>query len=740
MINEEKPKKPVSKSASKKAIESGPKKATPKSPRAKKTPETSKKTANTAKIPSKETARKRATNSSPAKTSLTSAKPAQSASKAASINTARSSAASASSSAASPSQKTPHKHSFSFGYLSILFISAAFLGAAIFFINHPWGEYVFRNPFAGLKTIKHTVEKKLFTPTPNASFDYDTYKILSENISLDNKDNIENFINDNPNSSLSTQLRNKWLILLAEKSNWDTFLQDYQPTNNQAVECYHLRALYHSGQKKLALSGVKRLWLAGYKPSNACTPIFSAWQNSSDFKDNYVWTRLQTAVNANDSVSIKQLTLMLPAPEQPFVAKWVAIHKDPLLLTRTQLPNNAIGRRIIIDGLKQWANVDVHHAIQHWNALQAKYHFDEATSQDFYLTASLHLALNADPQAEAWFAKILPQYETTQSRAWQVRFALMHQNWPRVLVRIQKMPDTEQNNNIWKYWKARALQKTGNPVDANTLYNQLSNQRQYYGFLAAYQQNKALSIQQQDYPKDDALLAPYTQQILQIRQLHTTNQPSQALQLTQDLLNQLNPIGQYTLANLFAQWEWYSESMNIVNRLPYQSDLKLRFPMPHLLIIQQFCAPVRISPALVYAIGRQESNFHEDVFSAAGGLGILQLTLSTAKQFDPKITKQGLYDPTTNIRISIQYLTRLDKQFNEHPALIASAYNAGPQKTRNWQPNNTPIPADIWIETRPWEETRNYLKNISAYYAVYEYLLGETPNINAFMRDIPVHH
>ncbi len=616
-----------------------------------------------------------------------------------------------------------------------LFLGAILMGIGLFIITHSFDKYHFKNPFATLQ------KEILFFSSPPSSpaytLDYSAYEELSKNITIQNKLAIQSFLQQYPNSPLAKSLRNKWLIVLAQRSDWNDFINDYRPTNNETVECYYLQALYHSGKENLALSGVKRLWKAGYKPTSACQAIFLKWQKSGDFKEKYIWPRLQLALDQKDTTSVQQLTQMLPKDKQSWVTTWISLRKNPTLISKVQLPDNAPGRRIIIDGLKQLASMDVKAAINQWPAFQSKYHFSTAMTQDFYRAASLHLVLVGDPQAEAWFAKILPAYGTAQSRAWQVRFALSHRHWWNVLTFIQAMPAQEQNTNIWQYWKARALQAVKKTEEANVIYKKLSTQRQYYGFLAAYQLHQPLTIQQKDYPVNLSLLSPYTQQIAQIKSLYESKHKKRALQLTEDLLNRLDSPGQYALAHIFAKWEWFSESMNIVNRSPYQNDLKLRFPFPHRALILQLSAQANISPAFVYSIARQESNFHEDVFSSAGGLGILQITLVTAKQFSPNLTKQDLYHPHTNLSVSITYLKKLTQQFNGHPLLIASAYNAGPQKTRTWQPKNGPISADIWIETRPWEETRNYLKNILAYNAVYQYLLGQTPNIAAFMQNIP---
>lgn len=588
------------------------------------------------------------------------------------------------------------------------------------------------------QVISSFIPVPLTTPiVKNQSIDYDEYQTLSKNITLDNTIRIRHFISTNPDSPLGITLRNNWLLFLAQQKDWNDFLIDYRPTNQEAVECYHLAALNDTGETSLALSGVQRLWNAGYKITGPCQTVFSLWINSQDFQTSDIWNRLREAIHQNDHDSIVFLTATLPTNERPFVNTWIVLDKNPALLPKATLPPGDLGHKIRLDILTKWASIDVKSAIKYWDFLPKSAVFDEFATQHFYLAVSLHLALQGDPDAEQWFARILPAYSTAESRAWQVRFTLMHQNWPDTLVRIAAMPETEQEDNSWQYWKARALEATHHINDAQTIYSHLSNQRQYYGFLAAYRQHLTLNIQQTNYPQDSTLLAPYQQQIAQIQTLYKDQQFSQALPLTRDLLNQLNPQGQYTLAHLFRHWGWDSEAMMIVNRIPYQGDLMIRFPMPHRTLITTLCNQANIPPAFVYALARQESNFNSDQASRAGGIGFLQLTLATAQQFDPKVTQDTLYLPENNINISILYLKKLMRQFDRQPLLVAAAYNAGPQKARNWQPNQTAVPADIWIETRPWGETRNYLKNTLAYTAVYQYLLGNTPNIDAFMQNIP---
>jgi len=616
--------------------------------------------------------------------------------------------------------------------LSILLAAglAAGLAIVLHYAHHPYVSKL-RQLFS--KTIQLS-EKMIYPPPP---INYQAYQDILQHISFENQEKIRDFLYKYPGSPLSTQLRNQWLLFLANKEAWDPFLEDYRPTNHENVECYYLKALYRTNQIPLALSGAKKLWIAGYSPSKACDFIFSRWQESSDFKEEYLWDRIALALKKKDIHQAKLLAQNLPKDKKAWVSMWIMLRNNPEKLTKTHLPDTPETRKIIIDGLKQWLTKQPEEAVKYWEKLQSQHHFEEALAQEFYGHASLYLALHGNPSAESWFNRLKPDYITDQHRAWQTRFALMHENWDKVLLLIQSMSQAEQKSYIWQYWKARALESTNRKTQAQAIYEKLAEERHYYGFLSSYRLNISLAIRQYDYPFNSESLSSQAVQIAQIKSLYDNNQLPQALILTQDLLNQLNNPQKYALARRFAEWQWYAEAMLITNRTPYKKDLRLRFPMPFQSILMPLAAAANISPAFIYALIRQESSFRNDVISPAGGLGIMQLTLSTAQQFEPIQNKKALYDINTNLRIGTAYLKRLNRQFEGHPLLIAAAYNAGPQTARYWSNKNLSKQADIWIETLPWEETRNYLKNVLSYYAVYQYLLGQEPNIAPFMKDLP---
>jgi soluble lytic murein transglycosylase len=58
-----------------------------------------------------------------------------------------------------------------------------------------------------------------------------------------------------------------------------------------------------------------------------------------------------------------------------------------------------------------------------------------------------------------------------------------------------------------------------------------------------------------------------------------------------------------------------------------------------------------------------------------------------------------------------------------HPVLAAAAYNAGPGRARRWR-DARPLEGAIYIETIPFNETRDYVKKVMANTMYYSQLIG----------------
>lgn len=93
-----------------------------------------------------------------------------------------------------------------------------------------------------------------------------------------------------------------------------------------------------------------------------------------------------------------------------------------------------------------------------------------------------------------------------------------------------------------------------------------------------------------------------------------------------------------------------------------------------------------LDPALAFRLVRVESNFDPQATSAAGAIGYTQILPSTARLYEPGLTRRQIYDRDTNLRLGLRYLRDLLERFDGTTdaglRLALLAYNRGPAKVQ----------------------------------------------------------
>lgn len=85
-----------------------------------------------------------------------------------------------------------------------------------------------------------------------------------------------------------------------------------------------------------------------------------------------------------------------------------------------------------------------------------------------------------------------------------------------------------------------------------------------------------------------------------------------------------------------------------------------------------------IDPELGFRLVKLESDFKPRAVSPVGAVGLTQLMPGTARHFQKGITREGLYDPRTNLRIGFRYLRGLIGKHDGDVRLALLTYNRGP--------------------------------------------------------------
>ncbi|HKK03984.1 MAG TPA: lytic murein transglycosylase, partial [Gammaproteobacteria bacterium] len=75
---------------------------------------------------------------------------------------------------------------------------------------------------------------------------------------------------------------------------------------------------------------------------------------------------------------------------------------------------------------------------------------------------------------------------------------------------------------------------------------------------------------------------------------------------------------------------------------------------------------------------------------------------------------------------------------SNHRVLATAAYNAGPSRVDRWLPEQSGLPADAWVESLPFNETRGYIQRVLASEAVFQWRMsGRTLRLADAMQPVP---
>ncbi len=125
---------------------------------------------------------------------------------------------------------------------------------------------------------------------------------------------------------------------------------------------------------------------------------------------------------------------------------------------------------------------------------------------------------------------------------------------------------------------------------------------------------------------------------------------------------------------------------------------ELEKPVPSGLneLVESIAARHELSPQLIHAVIKTESNYNPSAISPKGALGLMQLMPATARRF----SVSHVFDPVENIEGGARYLKYLLELYSGDYPLALAAYNAGEAAVAKY--NGIP----------PFPETQNYVVQV----------------------------
>ncbi|MCC5603751.1 transglycosylase SLT domain-containing protein [Nostoc favosum] len=167
-----------------------------------------------------------------------------------------------------------------------------------------------------------------------------------------------------------------------------------------------------------------------------------------------------------------------------------------------------------------------------------------------------------------------------------------------------------------------------------------------------------------------------------------------------------------------------------------------RYPFPYLREIEKWSTERQLNPLLVTALMRQESRFEPKIKSIADATGLMQVLPSTAKWIAPQIKVDfktiSLENPNDNIMLGTWYLDHTHEQYNNNSLLAIASYNAGPGNVSKWLQTQTTQDPDEFVEQIPFDETKNYVRQVFGNY--WNYLRLYNPEISGIVAKYSTTH
>lgn len=577
-------------------------------------------------------------------------------------------------------------------------------------------------------------------------YPYLLYSEYDRRLSNLNYQDFQQFLDKYPDTPLAEQLRFKWLQAKAKQEDWQGFIQAYQPTNDVSMQCYYLWAsLRTQKDTQVILKQIQPLWMNGKQPPKSCEAVFSVWEKSGAMTHSMVWQRIKLLIQEGNGALARRMANYLKRSEVALVELWLMIHNNPLLVMERKYftEKHPAHLEMIVDGVALIARSKPDEAIQIWQKIGHQYKFTERHWGLVVRAIGLSFALQRNPEAEKWLSKVPAIYCNAAVHEWRVRMSLAKEDWATALNWIKAMPETLAKAEEWQYWKARGLERVNQRPESQAILTKLTKSRSYYGFLASHLSLKPFSILQHKIIMERGLVQAMAVKpsVLRARELQTLGRFAKARTEWQFITGRMSDKEKHIAANLAIHWNLPNWSILALSKADNKDDLSLRFPVVYGSHILKEAHKNQIDPALIFAVTRQESAFVPHAKSSAGAMGLMQLIPSTAQMVARKnrITighHSELLEPFTNIQLGSGYLKMMLENHKNNTVLATAAYNAGPGRVRKWMPTYD-MSADIWIETIPYKETREYVKNVMTYTVIYQEILGKTPTLARHMPYIP---
>jgi soluble lytic murein transglycosylase len=583
---------------------------------------------------------------------------------------------------------------------------------------------------------------------------------------------IQEFLGRYPGTFLAERLREDWLRGVARRGDWALLASAYPALEapRSDVACWALNARQVQGDKAVAADLLATQWQQWRDLPEGCAVVARSLARNNEIPAAAIWTRARALVGLNEVTAARKTLALLPAKQAPSLPQLELAFSAPQRMLDRGLFNgrSAIERELAAFAVARVASTDPQRAARYLDIQPVR--LDAAQRGWGFSQAALVAARRLQPEALVWFARAQAGELTDEHCAWWARTALRAQAWPDVRVAIERMTATAQKEARWQYWLGRALAQSSTPGDAKkaeALWASAAKEHGFYGQLALESMGTlpleaaapAKTLRRRfaaAKPAASAASAP----------LIASAASAPVVPLTPPTRTEMDAIARdpaiqraVTLqraglsADASTEWGWavrrfndrqlaaasrYAHQLNIWNRGIDSSehtvsahDISTRYPRPFQAIVRPAAKQFGVDEALVYSVMHQESRFSPSVSSGVGARGLMQVMPATGSWLAGQLgwsnfSVDWLDEPQRNVTLGARYLKQLKGDLAGSTVQAVAGYNAGPGRAVSWR-GTRPMEGAVYVESIPFDETRDYVKRVMTAALHYDHLLGHAP-------------
>ncbi|MEM5439594.1 lytic transglycosylase domain-containing protein [Paraburkholderia diazotrophica] len=525
--------------------------------------------------------------------------------------------------------------------------------------------------------------------------------------------------------AIADRMRNDYLVVLGARHDWRNFDQQYARfvlDDDTQVKCYALESRASKGEN--VADAARALLVEPRNYGDGCVDLITALAINQQFTSDDVWQQIRLAYEQNQTNTGAKLVDALGNNRPDPTLFDQAASTPPLLLARGVGPDQQ-SHQLALLAITRMARNDPAMAAATFGSVAPSLTTPERAIG--WGTIAYQAAAKQMPGAVDWYRLSANASLSNPAYEWRTRVALVAGDWTMVRWSIEQMPPSLRSQPAWVYWHARALKQAGDVTTANQEFESISQGYNFYGQLAAEELGQKIIVPPKTTVSDTEVeQAGKTPGFALAQKFYSLNLRLEGNREWNWPLRNMNDRQLIAAAEYARRIELYDRAVNTADRTKSEHDFSLRFLSPFRDIVERDAQSNGLDVEWAYGLIRQESRFIMNARSDVGASGLMQLMPGTAQLVAKKIglgpiSRAQMNDINTNILLGTNYLSMIYNEFDGSAVLATAGYNAGPGRPRNWRaslPHG--VEGAIFAEAIPFQETRDYVKNVlsnTVYYA-----------------------